>query len=195
MGPADERRRGGFSLIEAFVAMLVMASASFMYSTTFSVNREQIQEAKARAADQEIASQLLDQITSAPRELFEETGHTLGGGTDPGNPVAYRRGYPLVTLGESLNTGNAQVLMRYGKLPDGTIENDVPEPFFLTDEQKQFLEDSELRVRVLGAMVADTSSTRVRQFQVQVFRDEPPSGTSSAPVSARYVLTGLDAID
>src|SRR5687767_12913893 len=75
---ARTSRRGGLTLIETMLAMVVLSVAVFALLSTLVAGEQQLQEADHALAASRLARDLLEEIVARPYEDPQEPGKMLG---------------------------------------------------------------------------------------------------------------------
>lgn len=152
----------GFSMVEAMVGMLVLASTSVLVSSTMSSNQALIERSKTSAEAVSIANQQLEWYVNVPETISVPSGMD----------IAQLRSLQAVSIPTLLDAANSSVLPNQMGL--------------LSPSQQDFFYDKEMIVN--AAKIG--SGEDVRKYQVSIYERDPGTGVRGRLLYMTSQLSG-----
>ncbi len=152
----------GFSMVEALVGMLVLASTSVLVSSTMSSNQALIERSKTSAEAVSIANQQLEWYVNVPETISVPSGMD----------IAQLRSLQAVSIPTLLDAANSSV-----------VPNQLG---LLSPSQQDFFYDKEMIVN--AAKIG--SGEDVRKYQVSIYEKDPGTGARGRLLYMTSQLSG-----
>jgi type II secretory pathway pseudopilin PulG len=152
----------GFSMVEALVGMLVLASTSVLVSSTMSSNQMLLERSKTSAEAVAIANQQLEWYVNVPETISVPSGMD----------VAQLRSLQAVSIPTLLDAANSSVLPNQMGL--------------LSPSQQDFFYNKEMVITAAKIRWDDN----VRKFQVSIYEKDPGTGARGRLLYMTSQLSG-----